>query len=172
MKSLLAAMLLMAIPAEPGSAAPRPKVAAIHVDVSLLEPIEETVTEIQEYANKLDLESLGVSYKDGKVVEQWRDILAKQTGVALDVVAKLREVDSIALAVILSQSVSDIRHGMNSLSFQLQTAGSNSTSAVAVRAAIPLATFDNALLQPSSSLDERVQAIAGVGDDAVRRVCQ
>jgi uncharacterized protein YoxC len=167
-RPLLAAILVMAVTGGHVSAAPKPKVAAIHVEVSFLEPIESAVIEIQEYADKLDVETLGVTYKDGRAIEQWRNLLAKQTRIALDVIGKLRRVDSIALAVILSQGVSAIRDSMNSLSDRLQTAGENSTSAAAVRAAIPLATFDNSLVQPSNDLDERVQTIAGVGDDAVR----
>jgi hypothetical protein len=166
----LVALILVFITLESVSAAPKPKVAAIHVDVSLLTPIEKALTQVQEYATNLDVATLGVSYKDGKTVEQLRDLLAKQTLVASDVASKLHEMDSIVLAVILSQTVSAIRDTMNSLSFQLQSAGQNSTSAAAVRAAIPLATFDDTLMQPAGSLDERVQAIAQVGDDAVR-VC-
>lgn len=141
----------------------------IHVQSLALDALDGPAKDIQTFSDALDIERLAVSYKDGKTLEQLRELLSKQTRVALDVSHKLRQVDSIALAVILSQTLWSIRDTMNTLSQRLQAAGTNATSAEAVRVAIPLVKFDELLLQPLSNYDERVQTIAAAGDDAVRR---
>jgi hypothetical protein len=167
-KLFVAFLLLISLAGVSRGQTSQAKVPAIRIDVNLLDRIEKLTRDIQAYTNSLDVEKIGVSYKDGKSVEQWRALVSQNTHLVLDTSSSLRQADSMVLAVILSQTLWSVQDNMNTLESQHELAGNNSTSASAVRAAIPFIEFKKRIPQLINNLDERVQAIATVADTAVR----
>jgi hypothetical protein len=165
---MVAPAFLLFLLGVPSFAQSQTKSAALHVNQSVVVPVEAAVKPVSEFLANLDINSLAVSYTYGKNIEMQRDVLAKACNFAKQTAQRLRQRDSLGLAVILSQTLGDIRIVVRDIGTTLGDAGQNSNSPAAVRAATASLQLIVPLDAASAALDERVQQIAMASDTRCR----
>jgi len=138
------------------------------IESSLLTEVESTFSATRDAVEKIEVDDLGVTYKDGKQLEALRQIVLDWSNLGFQHVANTRRSPGVEATVALLTGLSELRIGVRDLSSELGRVGVTSKSPAAFRAAIPLIGLVTPLDKVSSKLGSRVHEITVAADEALR----
>jgi hypothetical protein len=132
-----------------------------------LASVDRTIAAARAEAQRLNIETLKIQYADGKVIEQYQDLILRQLDVAAENTLRLKSVRSLTLATVVSQTLAGVKETARDLATTLAQAGENASSAAAVRAAIPFVQMYKSFAQPSATFDTELLTMTQAADAAL-----